>query len=110
MIYKFKSDATADIVMMGPDGDSVLRVIGKEPAPRGIIEAAAMPAAIAAIEQAIAAEAAVPAEEDKPAERDAETEDEARVGRGVRLQQRAWPLLEMLRRSQAEDKDIVWGV
>lgn len=108
MIYKFKSDATADIVMMGPDGDSVLRLIGKEPAPRGIIEAAAMPAAIAAIEQAIAAEAAAPAAEDKPEEGAAE--DEAPVGRGVRLQQRAWPLLEMLRRSQAEDKDIVWGV
>ena len=27
-----------------------------------------------------------------------------------RLRQRAWPLLEMMRRSQADEADIVWGV
>ena len=45
MIYKFKSKAAGDLIMMGPSGDQVLRIIGKQPAPKGIIEPAAMAAA-----------------------------------------------------------------
>ena len=108
MIYKFKSEVSADIIMMGPDGDKVLRLIGKEPAPRGILEAEAMPAAIAAIERAIVAAKAVDVEaaEDEDDDR-SEREAEAQA---VRLQQRAWPLLDMMKRAAAADKDIVWGV
>ena len=29
---------------------------------------------------------------------------------GVTLRQRAWPLVEMMKRSMAEKADIVWGV
>jgi hypothetical protein len=28
----------------------------------------------------------------------------------VTLRQRAWPLVEMMKRAHAEDQDIVWGV
>jgi len=42
MIYKFKSKAAGDVIMMGPNGDEVLRTIGKAPAPKGIIEPSAM--------------------------------------------------------------------
>ena len=28
MIYKFKSKAAGDVIMMGPSGDQVLRIIG----------------------------------------------------------------------------------
>ena len=28
----------------------------------------------------------------------------------VSLRQRAWPLIEMMKRAHAEDQDIVWGV
>jgi hypothetical protein len=48
MIYKFKSKATGDVIMLGPTGDQLLRCIGREPAPKGIIEPAAMPAAMTA--------------------------------------------------------------
>lgn len=109
MIYKFKSDATADIIMMGPDGDKVLRLIGKEPAPRGILEAEAMPAAIAAMERAIVAERAVDAEAAETNDDDDRSSARA-AAKAVRLQQRAWPLLEMMKRSHAANKDIVWGV
>ena len=105
MIYRFKSKADGDVIMMGPTGDNVLRIIGKEPASQGIIEARAIPAAMAALEQAIAAEEA--------ARRDAGT-DAPGDGTGpadkISLRQRAWPLLEMMRRSQRENADIVWGV
>jgi hypothetical protein len=106
MIYKFKSKAAGDVIMMGPAGDAVLRLIGKPPAPQGIIEVGAMAAAISAIEQGVAADEAAraqgeteaAAEGHKPAPRD-----------GVTLRQRAWPMLEMMKRSQAEGADIVWG-
>jgi len=105
MIYRFKSKAAADLIVMGPVGDTLLRIIGREPAAKGIVEAAALPAAIAALEQAVAAEDAArkPSPDDEA--------DEARGGGdNVSLRQRAWPLLEMMRRSQREGADIVWGV
>ena len=54
-MYRFTSKADGDLLMMAPVGDQLLRIIGREPAPQGIIEIAAIPAAIAALEQAIAA-------------------------------------------------------
>ena len=107
MIYKFRSKAAGDVIMMGPSGDAVLRTIGKTPAPKGIIEPAAMPAAIQAIEQAILAEE----EARRQAEAEAEAEGKTLPPReAVSLRQRAWPLVEMMKRSHAEGKEIVWGV
>ena len=107
MIYKFKSKAAGDVIMMGPAGDQVLGIIGKGPAAQGIVEAAALPAAMAAIERAVAADEAA---------RDAAEKEAAAEGRklpprdGVTLRQRVWPLLEMMKRAQAANNDIVWGV
>ena len=105
MIYRFKSKAAADLIVMGPVGDTLLRTIGREPAAKGIFEAAALPAAIAALEQAVAAEDAA-----RKAAPDDEADETRGGGDNVSLRQRAWPLLEMMRRSQREGADIVWGV
>jgi len=102
MHYVFKSRADADLIMMAPVGDHLLRIVGHEPSARGIIGAAALPGAIQAIESAIEVERRAGGGPD-----DDEAEGrEARVG----LAQRAWPLLEMMKRSLAEGTDIVWGV
>ena len=107
MIYKFKSKAAGDVIMMGPAGDDVLRLMGKAPAAQGIIEVSAMAAAASAIEQAVAGDEAARAQ----AEKDAAAEGRTLAPReGVSLRQRAWPLLEMMKRSQAAGADIVWGV
>jgi len=107
MIYKFKSKAAGDVIMMGPAGDDVLRIVGKSPAQQGILEAAQMPAAITAIERAIAADEAARAE----AEKEAAAEGKKLPPRdGVTLRQRAWPLVDMMKRSIADGVDIVWGV
>ena len=103
-MYRFKSKADGDLIMMAPVGDQLLRVIGREPAPKGISAAAALPQAIAALEQAIAA-----AELAKVDARRVD-DDDAGGAKAIGLQQRAWPLLEMMRRSLAERTDIVWGV
>lgn len=107
MLYKFKSKAAGDVIMTGPAGDGVLRIVGKAPAAQGIIEVAAMPAAIAAIEQAVAADEAARAQ----AEKEAEAEGTKLAPReGVTLRQRAWPLVDMMKRSIGDKVDIVWGV
>jgi hypothetical protein len=100
MLYKFKSPATGDLIMLGPQGDQLLRAIGREPAAKGIIEVDAMPAAISALQAAIAstdAAAEQPAEDDKA---------EPQVG----LRQRWWPMVEMLRSAHAARAVVVWGV
>jgi hypothetical protein len=89
---------------MAPVGDQLLRIIGREPAAQGIVEVAALPQAIAALEQAIAA-----AERARGAAQQSDDDDEAGAN-AIGLQQRGWPLLEMMRRSLAERADIVWGV
>ena len=107
MIYKFKSKAAGDVIMMGPSGDDVLRLIGKSPSATGIIEVGAMPGAIGAIEQAIAADEAARAQ----AVKDAAAEGTTLPPRdSVTLRQRAWPLVDMMKRSIGEKSDIVWGV
>ena len=52
MIYKFKSKASGDIIMLGAHGDTVLRLLGREPSPTGIIEVVDMTAAIIALRRA----------------------------------------------------------
>ena len=99
MIYKFKSKAAADLIMLGPNGDQLLRLIGREPQPKGILEPQAMFAAIADLQQAITAEEAQRADDKKPTSTD-------RVG----LRQRVWPMIEMMKRAQAVGEPIVWGV
>lgn len=106
MIYKFKSKATGDVIMLQPHGDQVLRVLGKEPSAKGIIEVAAMPAFIAAIESAINADEL--ARERAVAQ--AAEEGTRLPPRDISLRQRAWPLVEMMRRAHAAQHEIVWGV
>ncbi len=108
VIYRFKSAATADLIMLGPHGDEVLRLIGREPAAKGIIEAADIDRAVAALEAAIAAQeatrAAPPAGDPGGDERDAAGEPV------VALRRRLWPLIEMLRRAAGAGEPVVWGV
>jgi Domain of unknown function (DUF1840) len=107
MHYTFKSKAAGDLLVMEPVGSELLRVIGKEPAPRGIIEPASMPSAIKAIEMAIARE------EGQPSQAVADTAElstELSRDEAVTLRQRAWPLVEMMKRAQLENANIVWGV
>jgi Domain of unknown function (DUF1840) len=106
MIYKFKSKATGDTILLGPQGDLLQRLLGREPAGQGIIEAAAMPAAIEALQRAIV--------EDDAARAGGGDDDEASEGVSaidpVSLRRRMWPMVEMLKRAHAAGEPIVWGV
>ena len=111
MLYKFKSRAVADLILLEPQGRQILQIIGKTPGPTGIVTVAQMPAALAALEAAVAADEARLREAKAAAtadtDHDAEPEGSSAT---VRLHQRAAPFLDMLRRSLNEDSDVVWGV
>lgn len=109
MLYKFKSKVASDIIMLEPNGRHILSLWGRvheAELRQGILLAADMPAAIAALEEAIAMDDAQRAQEAMHAQE----RGEERAPNGVGLRQRAMPLLEMARRSQAAGKDITWGV
>ncbi len=103
MLYKFKSKATGDLIMLEPHGSQLLRIIGKEPASKGIVLCADMPQALRDLQEAIDEQQALAQER-----ADAGESDEA--AEGVSLRQRALPFMDMLRRCIANDCDVVWGV
>jgi cyclopropane-fatty-acyl-phospholipid synthase len=105
MLYKFKSRAAADLIMLEPQGRQIVTLIGKTPGANGIVTAAQIPAAIAALEAAVAADEAQRALDDEADETASEERKDT-----VRLRQRAAPFIDMLKRSAAENVDVVWGV
>ena len=105
MLFKFKSRATADLIMLEPNGRQLLQIIGKSPdEPHGIVTVAQIPAAIQALEAAVAAQEAAHAPADEAQDADGSEEPREAVG----LRQRATPFIDMLRRSGAEGHDVVW--
>ena len=98
-IYKFKSKVTGDLIMLAPQGDRLLQLLGREPVAKGIFEVAAMPGLLQRLEAALA--------EDGD---EAAAVGEAAAEPAVGLRQRLWPMIEMLRRCHAAGEPIVWGV
>lgn len=107
MIYKFKSKAAGDLIMLEANGRQLLGILEKnfpEQQARGILTVAQMPGALQAIEEAIATEDRLRAEA-------AQTGESQPVARGVvSLRQRLVPFLAMLRRCMQANEPIVWGV
>ena len=107
MLYKFKSKAAGDLIMLEPNGRQVLGIIGKDAGPKGIIQPQEMPDAVRALDDAIAREEAEHkqiVDEAKPKGQLPPKFD------GVSLRQRAVPFIDMLKRCQRADVEIVWGV
>jgi Domain of unknown function (DUF1840) len=94
-VIRFQSKAGADVLMLQAHADAVLRALGREPAAQGIFEPQAMGAALAAFD------ARLP---DPPPEGDAEQADDL-----PDLARRAWPLLQLLRRAQANWVVVTWS-
>ncbi len=103
MIYKFTSKASGDVIMLGPQGDELMRLLKRSPTQRGIIEVADMPAALLALEAAVAGNRS-------GAAHNAADEQSTANEEPVALRQRLWPVMEMLRRCQAAGQPVVWGV
>jgi hypothetical protein len=107
MTTTFTSKVTGEVLMLRADAEKVLAAMGLSTATKGIIEPAVMPAALARIELAMTREESSQPRADTVAHGgDLSNTDEAAVS----LRQRAWPLLEMMKRAQAEAEPVVWGV
>ncbi|MEO7852132.1 MAG: DUF1840 domain-containing protein [Rubrivivax sp.] len=109
MIYKFKSRATGDLIMLGPDGDRMLQLLGREPAPKGIIDVEHIDAAIATLQQAMHDEEASAAT-DSDDRSDGGNGGDGDAAKAVSLRQRLWPMVEMLKQARSESQPVVWGV
>jgi Domain of unknown function (DUF1840) len=111
MLYKFKSKAAGDVIMLQANGKRVLDIIGRangrDYEASGILQAAQMPDAISALTAAIEEEEAA----QKAAVAQAVAEGKkAPPMESVSLRQRAHPLIEMLKRCEKAGAEIVWGV
>ncbi len=102
MIYKFKSKACGDVIMLGPQGDQLLRLLGREPSAKGIIEAGETASAVLRLKAALTA--AEQAGASAPAGTEPAADDV------VSLRRRLWPMIEMLTQSGAAAQAVVWGV
>ena len=110
MLYKFKSKATGDLIMLEANGRQILNILGKGDAAnlaQGILEPSDMPAATAALVKAVQHDDEARASTEALASQGDETVEPLTT---VSLRQRAAPLLEIIQRCQAEDTPIVWGV
>jgi hypothetical protein len=109
MLFKFKSQAASDLIMLEADARRLLKImLGHDPV-KGIVQAQDIPAAVAALTLAVAQD------EQNVAQRqtsfaEASEQDAPACAGGVRLSQRAAPMLQLLKRSAAENADVVWGV
>lgn len=108
MLYRFKSQATADVVMLEANARQLLDIMGKSSAPKGILTAGEIPGALSALEAALQNDTTQNKHnhDSFAAENHAEDAERQHVG----LYQRAKPLMDMLKRSAADGKDVVWGV
>lgn len=107
MIVIFKSKAAADVIMFGDIAHELMKIMGKDADPKGIITPEQLPGAITALKAAIEADRQQP-----PPSADKEEEIAAMpaMTRPVSLAQRAVPLLELLEWSQKKEVPVIWGV
>ena len=113
MLYKFKSKATGDLIMLEPQGKQILKLIGKDAWAKGIILPNEMLSAIDALHAAVALEEKAYQEAKEAAKTGGMEGGEPSVvdgPRGISLKQRVVPFVDMLRRAHAENKEVVWGV
>lgn len=114
MLFKFKSKACADLIMLEADGRRILKAMIGDDTVRGIVRAADLAATLARLDAAVAQDEAqrkALAEKATARQMGQEvTEDEEVALPAVRLAQRAAPMQQMIRRCMTEEADLVWGV
>ena len=104
MLVKFTSKAVATIVMLPVHAQPLLQAAGKEfdvIPERGVFTVEQLPTAIAGIEAAARQELPPPdPDEDEPKPHP--------IAEHVSIERRAFPLLDMMRRSLAQGENVMW--
>lgn len=107
MLYRFKSQATEDLVMMEGNARQLLDIVGKASS-KGIITVSELPGAISALEAAVKQDALNNKHNHDAFAAEDHADEAERIHVG--LHQRAAPLINVLKRALAEQKDVVWNV
>ncbi len=107
MLYKFKSAAAGDLIMLQANGQRVLQIVGKDAGAQGIILSEEMASAIAALQAAVTSEEA--AQQEAIAQAKARGEVPPSFD-AINLRKRAWPFVDMLQRCQRDKAAVTWGV
>ncbi|WP_144636919.1 DUF1840 domain-containing protein [Bordetella genomosp. 13] len=110
MLVTFHSKAVADVLMRSDDVGPLLIAAGKsfgDKIPeRGVFTREQLPAAIAGLQRAIQADSGHGEPDDD--ERDPDKPPVHPVDQPVALRNRAFPLLDMMRKSLEAGEDITW--
>lgn len=115
MLFKFKSKASSDLIMLEADGRRLLKImLGHDPI-QGIVLSQDMPEVLAKLESAVAQDEALRAQRSQDGQMGKKqdlvdlTPPEFELD-AVRLAQRASPMIKVLKRCVATPADLVWGV
>ena len=87
MIYEFKSQVASTVTMNQGIAETILKAIGRDPSPTGVITVEQMPQAIVAVTSIASGEPDAPAVATHTA-----------------------TFVQLLEESMAGDKDVTWGV
>ncbi len=125
MIVIFQSKASGDVIMFGDVAHALMRIMGKEATPQGIVTVEQLPDAIARLRAAMIQDkeqrAQHPQDENDrgnqnnspgltPAAFPASSGSPESAQPAINLSQRAFPLLELLEYSLRKRVPVVWGV
>ncbi len=111
MLFKFKSQAASDLIMLDADARKLLKIILSEDRSKGIVQWDDLPRAITALERAVAQDEAHRKQvADTPQSQGAVEEEAQTLLSQVSLAQRAAPMLKLFKRCLSEKSDVVWGV
>lgn len=107
-VVKFRSKASAEIVMLKTHAEKLFGIMGLDLATQGVIphdllEGAFARLSAAVLEEKMAQESAPPMTEDE------EAAQPKGMAAPVSLQQRAYPLLRMMQEAMQKDADVHWG-
>lgn len=105
MLVKFISSETGEMVMMAETARPLLKAMGKECSARGVITKGEMLLAVEALQRFLAARAG-----QEPQLSEEEEAEIPAMARPVGMQQRAWPLINMLNRTAQAKREghILW--
>lgn len=106
-LIRFQSRETADVLMLAQHAQPFLQAWGKDPQAPGVLLPADIPHAREATEALVMAEEAMQAQRIAEAQAKGEVVPEFEP---IGLRHRSVPLLEMMRRCQGAEVEIVWGV
>lgn len=114
MLYRFKSKAAADLIMLEADARRLLLIMTGKDAAQGILRGDAVEQAHQRLQAAVQDDELARARLHERVRTGQATEQEhdeyRRQQAQVRLAQRAQPMIAMLGRCRSEAADLLWGV